>query len=138
MDHAENFVQRLNTALDTITSATAIEASAMQSGLPAGSGTPRVTLVASICGGTGGGMALDVAYLLRRLLRDRGLPDDCLTVLLLHFSARNASHHELAVANSFGVLSELTHFCEHGYPGEPAFGLPPMIPTDRGCPAFIW
>ena len=136
VDHAEQFVQRLNTALDAITTATAIEASATQSGLPAGNNIPRVMLAASICGGTGGGMALDVAYLLRRLLRDRGLTDDCLTVLLLHFSARNASAHELAVANSFGVLSELTHFCEHGYPGEPAFGLPPTGPVESRLPGM--
>ncbi|HVU87513.1 MAG TPA: tubulin-like doman-containing protein [Pirellulales bacterium] len=136
VDHAEPLVEQLTAALDAITAAAAIEASAGQTGLPAGNNAPRLMLVASICGGTGGGMALDVAYLLRRLLRDRGLPDDCLSVLLLHWSRRNASAHELAVANTFGVLSELAHFCEHGYPGEPSLGLPPSSPSDARLPGM--
>ncbi len=125
VDHAEQLVEQLKAALDAITDPAALERTAASAKLPAGEATPRVTLVASIAGGTGGGMVLDVAYLLRKLLRKRGLPDDCLDVLLLHWSSRNTAAHELAVANSFGTLSELTHFCQHGYPGEAAFGLSP-------------
>ena len=126
VDHAEQLVAQLNSAFDAITDPAALEATAASAKLPAGEAAPRVTLVASISGGTGGGMVLDVAYLLRKLLRDRKLSADCLDVLLLHWSSRNTAAHELAVANSFGTLSELTHFCQQGYPGEAAFGLSPV------------
>jgi len=130
VDHAEVLVERLTADLQEITAPQAIAATAESAALPIENSTPRIVLVAAISGGTGGGTALDVAYLLRRLLRDRDYADDNLTVLLLHATSRNPAAHELGVANAYGALREFAHYCHQGYPGETAFAIPAMSPAE--------
>lgn len=67
----------------------------------------RVYIICSVCGGTGSGMFLDTAYVLRRLLSDQ-FPQDIEThgVLVTDFpGASNALR-----ANAYAALTELNYF----------------------------
>ncbi len=89
---------------------------------------PRVMLVSSISGGTGGGAIPDLAYALRGELKSRGLPDENLEGLLLHSTARSNAERDKARANAYATLSELNHYSRRGahYPGEPLLETPPF------------
>lgn len=92
------------------------------------SSVPRVVLVGSICGGTGGGALLDVAYALRGELKRRGLSDEHVHGILLHGSPRSNADRDKARANAYSTLHELDHYSAPGshFPGEPLLGAPPF------------
>jgi hypothetical protein len=71
-------------------------------------GRPRVVVVAGLAGGTGSGMAIDLAYLARHLLRRFGDPADVAGWLLLP----GADADDRAAANAYAALAELRHFCK--------------------------
>ena len=89
---------------------------------------PHVILIGSICGGTGGGAILDLAYALRSELKRRGLTDDRVHGVLLHASPRSNADLDMARANAYATLSELHHFSRPGghFPGEPLLGALPF------------
>ncbi len=126
IDHLERVRQRLSRAIREATDVEGLAASARKTSLPFQPAAPRVFLVSSISGGTGSGMALDVAYLVRGLLGDLGLSDEGLCGVLAHCSGRNQQGRELAVANAYAFLTELRHYSHpgHAYPGDPLRGLP--------------
>lgn len=127
MDHAPKVVQRLRKALAEITSPEALSASTQATGLPVGGQQPRVFLISSTSGGTGGGMVLDLAYLVRKLITDLGLSDEGVCGILTHSTDRNPNAHDLAIANSYACLTELHQYAgTGGFPGEPACELPPF------------
>jgi serine/threonine protein kinase len=127
VDHAPKVLQRLRKALAEITSPEALSASTQATGLPVGGPQPRVFLISSTCGGTGGGMVLDLAYLVRKLITELGLSDEGVCGILTHSTDRNPNAHDLAIANSYACLTELHQYAGiGGYPGEPAFELPPF------------
>jgi len=74
--------------------------------------TPRVYIVACLAGNTGGGMFLDVAYLVRHLLRKQGIPHaDVIGVFLVppvKSGAGGAVSQDLA--NTYAALKELTYY----------------------------
>ena len=119
-------------AISTAVDRQSVTASAAKSGLPFRQAAPRIFLVSSIAGGTGGGMVLDVAYLVRKLLRDMNLSAEGFSGVLAHCTGRNSQSRDLATANAYAFLSELHHYSEmrQGYPGDPACGLPAFGPQD--------
>jgi serine/threonine protein kinase len=123
IDHAGELFARLREALATVVAPASIEKSQQTSGLKLRNTTPRVFVIASISGGTGSGMVLDVAYILRMLMDEMGISDAGLCSVLAHSTQRNASAKDLAVANAYACLSELRHFAVQNYPGEPACGV---------------
>jgi serine/threonine protein kinase len=123
IDHAGELFARLREALATVVAPASIEKSQQTSGLKLRNTTPRVFVIASISGGTGSGMVLDVAYILRMLMEEMGISDAGLCSVLAHSTQRNASAKDLAVANAYACLSELRHFAVQNYPGEPACGV---------------
>src|SRR5205809_96559 len=89
---------------------------------------PRVVIVASSCGGAGGGMVTDVALLARQVAES--LPDGSkmeVVATLVHGTNRNPQQQELAAANTVATLTELAQFHRPGvaFPGDPACGLKP-------------
>jgi serine/threonine protein kinase len=118
VDHAHLLFERLREAIAEIVAPEAIEQSQQRTGLKLRSAAPRVFVVASVSGGTGGGMVLDVAYVLRMLLADMGLSAEGLCGLLLHSTQRNATAKDLAVANAYACLSELNHYIQENNAGE--------------------
>ena len=86
----------------------------------------RVFVVASISGGTGSGMALDIGYAVRAVLENLQLQDAKITGLMLHSTGSEPRYSELARVNSFAWLAEFQHFLlpENAYPGDSSCGLP--------------
>lgn len=152
-DHAERVTARLKRALHSATDAHAVEFSREQSGLNFVSGPPRVFVVASMSGGTGSGMVLDVGYLIRHLLGTGKYDDASLCGVLAHCAGRSARSRELAVANAYSCLVELGNYSatRGGYPGDaclklesPASGTSPFDTTyavrlgeDLDQPSFV-
>ena len=86
----------------------------------------RVFVVASISGGTGGGMSLDMGYAVRAILQKLGLAHTEVIGVMLHSTGRDPRHSELARVNALAWLSEFNHFqqFENPYPGDVSCGLP--------------
>lgn len=83
---------------------------------------PRVFVIGSVSGGTGGGMLLDVGAAARRLLGQLGLDSSDVTGVLLHVTNRHPTQSALAIANSYATLCELYHLTKNGakHAGEPS------------------
>src|SRR5262249_1265937 len=86
---------------------------------------PQVFLVASVSGGTGGGMLIGLAYAVRQVLAEFNLPGDNLCAVLVHATGHRRTEEELARLNAYATLVELQHFSSAttGYPGDPEQGL---------------
>jgi hypothetical protein len=70
---------------------------------------PRVYVVTGLAGGTGGGMFLDLAYVVKHLLRGLGCERPEVVGLLLLPEA-HATAPRAGLANAFAALTELHHF----------------------------
>jgi hypothetical protein len=120
VDHAEALMTRLRRAVSDVTAAEALPVSAEAAAAPAGEPAPRVYVVASISGGTGSGMVLDVAAMVRRVLADLQLSDQRVLGVLLHSTGCNPQQHDLAMANAHACLGELYQYERSGsHPGQP-------------------
>lgn len=133
IDHAEAVVDRVKAAIEAATSEGAVEQSRKTTGLDFQSGPMRVVVIASIAGGTGGGMVADLAYLARHLLQEAGVAHPDIFGLLTHSTPRDPRISELAAVNAYATLTELNHYGRPGgyYPGEKAFGVPEQRDAPR-------
>ena len=89
---------------------------------------PRVVIVASPSGGTGGGMVTDVAFLARQIIEEQPSANGIEVIsVLIHGTNRNPQQQELAAANTVATLTELAQFHRSGvmFPGDAACGLKP-------------
>ncbi len=124
VDHGPEVVERLRGVLAELIDPESLTA-AEALGVPASDEAPRVFLIASTSGGTGGGMVLDVAYAVRQLLDELGAEEAQLCGILTHSTDRNPSDAELAIANTYACLGELADYARAGYtPGQTTCGLP--------------
>jgi hypothetical protein len=117
VDHSQELTARLKAAIEKLHG----DSSQLQL-------FPRVVIVASPAGGTGGGMVTDVAFLARQLIET--LPEGSnmeVMAMLVHGTSRNPQQQELAAANTVATLTELAQFHRPGafFPGDPACGLKP-------------
>src|SRR5262249_17522803 len=69
-----------------------------------------VFVIASTTGGTGSGMAIDIAFGIRRLLEDMGLGADHLSLVLASAADRRAPSRQLSQANTYACVRELYHY----------------------------
>jgi hypothetical protein len=108
-DHFRALAQKLEGDLAAAARPDALERADQHTRLGLRSDRPRVYVVAGLAGGTGGGMALDVAYLARWLLRRLG-HDAAKTAgwLLLPPAGADAT----AAANAYAALTELHHYSQ--------------------------
>lgn len=127
VDHFDTIRRQLEGAIDGMLAPEATAALAEKSGCEVAAHEPRVVVISSISGGTGGGMVFDVAYTVRQLLAERSLTDQFVNGVLLHSTDWHATNRELAITNAYGAISELYHYLRDGgkYPGDPICGLPP-------------
>jgi hypothetical protein len=132
IDHLERVHDRVAQAIRTAVAPEAVAASAEKTALPFQQGSPRIFVVASISGGTGSGIVLDLGYLVRKILRDLSLADENLCGLLAYCGGRNPQSRDLCVASAYALLTELNHYSSSqcGYPGDPACGLPAFTAED--------
>ena len=128
VDHCKRLLERLRQSVARVANESSIAATAGHTGLKFVARPPRVFVVASISGGTGSGMVLDVAYAARSILAELDLSDEHVYGMLMHGEPRGSGDRDKAVANAYAALNELWNYSRPGkcYPG------------DRGCkvPAF--
>ncbi len=134
-DHARQVGQRIRRAMSQAIDPESIATSNATTGQEFRNGTLRVMVVASISGGTGGGMALDIGYAVRAILQKLGVAESRVVGIMMHSTDREARHSELARVNAYSWLSEFNHFQqrENSYPGDTSCGLPAHPP---GVTAF--
>ncbi|QDU88589.1 Tubulin-like protein [Pirellulimonas nuda] len=126
IDHARQALQRVRRSVIEATSPESVAESEAASGTTFRPGAFRVYVVASISGGAGGGMALDVAYATRAILERAGISEAKIIGLLTYSTTRDKERGELARVNAFSALTELRHLSrpDVAYPGEAGCGLP--------------
>ena len=133
VDCADQVSDRLRTAIQELASAEILARSSEITNTPF-AGKPMIVLMASLSGGTGSGMVLDLAYAVRKLAAELKLGSYDLRGVLLHATDQDPDSQDLARANSFACLTELAHYNRPGcgYPGEESLQLPAIpsvVPT---------
>jgi serine/threonine protein kinase len=81
-------------------------------GIGVRSTTPRVYITTSLTGNTGSGMFLDVAYLVRKLLRNQGHEDAEIIGLFFVPTVRRDAGLATPLMNTYASLVELHHFSQ--------------------------
>ncbi len=104
------FATRVRAELEACTRAEALAAAQRRTSLGLRSNRPRVYVVASLAGGTGGGMFLDTAYALRHALKQLGYRDPDVVGLFLVPGVETNGERARSTANAYGALSELRYF----------------------------
>ena len=114
IDNYRSILQKLRGDLEAILDPTALDKAAKQTGIKLRTNRPRVYIVASLAGGTGGGMFIDMAYVVRGQLRQMGYADpDVVGLLLLPASDKESlrrGNGSKSAVNAFAALTELNHF----------------------------
>ncbi len=117
-DNFRPIEQRLRAELTACLDPAALAEADRLTGLGLRSNRPRVYIVASLAGGTGSGMFLDLAYLARHLLRKLGYTKPEVVGVLLLPGAPGAADRPAAksqaVANAYAALTELSHYSRPG------------------------
>jgi eukaryotic-like serine/threonine-protein kinase len=106
VDHMADITGRLRDALRLITAPESLAKTSKATGMEFRDPTPRVFLIASISGGTGSGMAFDMAHLVRRSLEHLGLPAQCLCGMFTHSTTCVPERKTLAIADAYAWLRE--------------------------------
>jgi hypothetical protein len=93
--------------------------------LPRVNEPPSVVVVASIGGGTGSGILVDLVHLIRAELEVLDLPNNAISLVLLHATSPKPAEKEIARANGYATLLELNRLLRpsEGFVGEPLMGL---------------
>jgi eukaryotic-like serine/threonine-protein kinase len=112
VDNFRTIAKRLEGELHAATAEDSTHDSAPTKDLGLRSRTPRVYIAASLTGNTGSGMFLDVAYLVRKLLRDQGHDEAEITGLFFVPAVRRDPGSAAALVNSFASLVELHHYSQ--------------------------
>jgi serine/threonine protein kinase/uncharacterized damage-inducible protein DinB len=113
-DNYRLITQRLQAELDACTDPTALNSAVSQTGLGLRTNRVRVYILASLAGGTGSGMFLDLAYTLRAMLKQAGYHQpDVVGLFLLPTVDRNRTR-TLPLGNAYAALRELCYFARHG------------------------
>jgi hypothetical protein len=125
VDNAADILNRLREELRALTSAESTALTLGGSGMSLRDEAPRVFLVASITGATGGGMLIGMAYAIQQILAELRLSAEGVCGLLLYASSPKPGEVELAAANARATLQEINHFSspDNPYPGDPEHGL---------------
>ena len=134
MDHHDAIVKRLREELKACSQLKALADAARSTGLVMRSNWPRVYLATHLAGGTGSGMYIDLAYLVRDVLKSLGYPPDQIDGLLFLPAADGRSEKPAPLANTFAALNELNHFGSPNVRFHADFGDPEGILADDGSP----
>ncbi|MGL4513350.1 MAG: tubulin-like doman-containing protein [Lacipirellulaceae bacterium] len=126
VDHARRAFQCVRGAAVSAVSEESLRTTLEATGVRFRDKALRVYVVASISGGTGSGMSLDVGYAVKSILSRLAIDDAQVIGVLTHSTYRDSTRGELARVNAYSWLSELQQFakCPTGYPGDAGCGLP--------------
>ncbi len=128
MDNYRLVAQRIRHQIEQFLSDDQLDKTATATGLGVRSNRPRVYVAAGLGGGTGGGMFLDVAYLLKHELRNVGYRSPEVHALLVT-SSTDKSVSRLTLANGYAGLLELNHYCRTKYQARFDVNEPPVTDT---------
>ncbi len=114
VDHYRTIVKRLQTELDGCLNPNALALAGKQTGLGVHSNRPRVYVVASLAGGTGSGMFIDLAYTVRHLLKQIGYDQPEVIGLLLLPPTEGPRTRTVSLGNTYAALTEINFFSTPG------------------------
>ena len=109
-DHYHVVCHRVRTALEAFLTPGAVEEADKVTRLGLRSTFPRIYLATSLTGGTGSGMFLDLAYLVRRVARQMGFGPPQIIGLLGVPTFSTESRTAPGLANARAALTELHHY----------------------------
>jgi serine/threonine protein kinase len=134
VDNYREVADRLRGELGACTEAEALAAADRKTGLGLRNTIPRVYVIASLAGGTGSGMFIDVAYLARFFLKQLGHPQPDVVGLFFLPRTQQQPTRPFGVGNTYAALTELHHFSspEATFSARYAPKEPPL--TDAGAP----
>jgi serine/threonine protein kinase len=110
IDHVAEILSRVDEAVAAISSPDAMSFAERALACKIRQAAPRIYVIAGIGGGTGAGMVLDLGYLVRQVLENRGLAADALCGLLLYARPETNQETDLNKINSFATVLELNHY----------------------------
>lgn len=111
-DNYKAVVGRVRQDIEAFVSDGAIDAAVARTGLGLRSNRTRIYVIANTCGGTGSGMFLDLAFILKNELRQIGhIKPEAVGTLFVPAADKTAAKG-LPLANAFAALQELQYF--HG------------------------
>ncbi|HUR52624.1 MAG TPA: tubulin-like doman-containing protein, partial [Gemmataceae bacterium] len=110
LDNYRLVAQRLRQEIETFLTDDTIMQADKATGLGMRTNRPRAYVVAGLAGGTGGGMFLDLAYLIRHELRQVGYMRPEVVGMFFVPPAEPNSPRNAALGNAFASLAELHHF----------------------------
>lgn len=119
VDHGDEIIQKLEESIRHLSAVS-------------GRTTPRVYVVASLDGGTGSGMVLDVIHLIRHLLDKESMAEVHVMPLLTTGPMQRDQKRPLASADAAATYAEMNYFLApgNGYPGDSAANWP-SVPSAR-------
>lgn len=109
-DNYRQIAQRVRQEIETFLTDAALADADRHTQLGLRSNRPRAYVVAGLAGGTGSGMFLDVAFLLRHELRQVGYLKPEVVGLFFVPAADASAVRGTAAGNTFAALTELHHF----------------------------
>ena len=113
-DHYRMIAQRIRQEIEPFLNDDTLTKTGDNTGLGVRSNRPRVYLFGSLSGGTGSGMFLDLAYLLKHELRNVGYRNPEIHGLFAVPPA-DKSTPRAAAANAFAALTEMSHYATNAY-----------------------
>lgn len=134
IEHHAILVERLERALKEVMAPQAEQAAKELTDLELRSKEPIVYLVSHLGGGTGSGMLLDCAYLVRSVLRKRECGGEVASILLTPELLDDQSP-DLPEANAVAAIRELEHFQQGNVSYQVRFDTKAETITDN-CPPF--
>ncbi|HEV3386440.1 MAG TPA: tubulin-like doman-containing protein, partial [Gemmata sp.] len=109
-DHYRLVAQRIRQEIETFLSDESLAQAEKYTSLGLRSNRPRAYILAGLTGGTGSGMFIDLAFLIRHELRQIGYLKPEVVGLLFVPPAEKTSSRNAALGNTFAALTELHHF----------------------------
>jgi serine/threonine protein kinase len=109
-DNYRLIAQRVRQEIETFMTDDPLNKADKATGLGVRTNRPRAYVVAGLSGGTGGGMFLDLAYLIRHELRQVGYVKPEVIGLFFVPPADKAASRNATLGNAYAALAELYHF----------------------------
>jgi eukaryotic-like serine/threonine-protein kinase len=110
VDNYKTIGRRLEIELEGCCSKQALEKAVRDSGLGLRTAAPRVYIVSSLADGTGSGMLLDLAFLVRYKLQELGHDSSQVVGICFLPPTSKDPRRTAELANTFATLTELNHF----------------------------
>jgi serine/threonine protein kinase len=109
-DNYRVVAQRIRQEIETFLTDDPLDKSGEQTGLGVRTNRPRAYVLAGLAGGTGSGMLVDLAFVLKHELRAVGYRKPETVGVLFVPPADRASQKPAALANTYAALAEVRHF----------------------------